>query len=304
MMDVSASRPLTDDHPTQPVVAVQSPFARAMGRLMRNPSGRIGFLLVGLFCLVALLAPVVAPYDPVEQFPGAQLRPPSAQFPLGTDDLGRDILSRLLYGSRISLAVGLISVAIGFGVGATSGLLGGYVGGWVDGLMNRLWDCLLAFPAILLGIAIVLVIGPGAVNAAVAVGIFNIPVFARLARACALTEKERDYVLAERALGASNNRIVFQHILPNVLSPLLVQVMVAMAFAILLESTLSFLGLGTQPPDPSWGSMLSTSRQFLRTAWWYGVFPGLALSTLLVGFNFLSEAVRDALDPRQINLGR
>ena len=303
-MSVSTSTTMAAEHASAPAVVVQSPFARAMVRLMRNPSGKIGLVLVGLFCLVALVAPYAAPYDPVEQFPGAQLKPPSPEYPLGTDDLGRDILSRLLYGSRISLAVGLISVAIGFGVGATSGLLGGYVGGWIDATMNRLWDCLLAFPAILLGIAIVLVIGPGAVNAAVAVGIFNIPVFARLARACALAEKGRDYVLAERALGASNLRIVFQHILPNVLSPLLVQVMVAMAFAILLESTLSFLGLGTQPPDPSWGSMLSTSRQFLRTAWWYGVFPGLALSILLIGFNFLSEAVRDALDPRQINLGR
>jgi peptide/nickel transport system permease protein len=303
-MSVSASRAAPADHPTGTVVAVPSPLMRSFRRLLRNPSGRIGLVMVGLFCFVALVAPYVAPYNPVEQFPGAQLKPPSAQYLLGTDELGRDLLSRLLYGSRISLAVGLISVVIGFGVGATTGLLGGYLGGWVDGVLNRFWDCLLAFPAILLGIAIVLVIGPGAVNAAIAVGIFNIPVFARLARACALTEKERDYVLAERALGASNARIVFQHILPNVLSPLLVQVMVAMAFAILLESTLSFLGLGTQPPDPSWGSMLSTSRQFLRTAWWYGVFPGLALSVLIVGFNFLSEAVRDALDPRQISLGR
>jgi ABC-type dipeptide/oligopeptide/nickel transport system permease subunit len=281
-----------------------SPMMRAARRIIRNPSGAIGLSVLGAFCLIALVAPFVAPYDPVEQFPGDQLKPPGLQYPLGTDDLGRDVLSRLLYGSRISLTVGLISVAIGLTVGATTGLLGGYLGGWVDGVINRFWDCLLAFPAILLGIAIVLVIGPGAVNASVAVGIFNIPIFARLARACALSEKERDYVLAERALGASTARIIFQHILPNVMSPLLVQVMVAMAFGILLESTLSFLGLGTQPPDPSWGSMLSTSRQFLRTAWWYGVFPGVALTILLIGLNFLSEAVRDALDPRQINLGR
>lgn len=281
-----------------------SPWVRSVKRIIRNPSGAIGLAMFGTFCFVALVAPYVAPHDPLEQFPGAQLKPPSLLYPLGTDDLGRDVLSRLLYGSRISLTVGLISVMIGLSIGATTGMLGGYLGGWVDGVINRLWDCLLAFPAILLGIAIVLVIGPGAVNASVAVGIFNIPIFARLARACTLTEKERDYVLAERALGASTLRIIFNHILPNVMSPLLVQVMVAMAFGILLESTLSFLGLGTQPPDPSWGSMLSKSREFLRTAWWYGVFPGLALSILLIGLNFLSEAVRDALDPRQINLGR
>lgn len=303
-MSLSASPASMVTRPTETLVSVPSPLVRSLRRLLRNPSGRIGLAIIAVFVVLAITAPLLAPYDPVEQFQGAQLKPPGAQFWLGSDELGRDILSRLLYGSRISLAVGLISVAIGFGVGATAGLLGGYLGGWVDGVLNRLWDCLLAFPAVLLGIAIVLVIGPGAVNAAVAVGVFNIPVFARLARACALTEKERDYVLAERALGATNGRVVFQHILPNVLSPLLVQIMVAMAFAILLESTLSFLGLGTQPPDPSWGSMLSTSRQFLRTAWWYGVFPGAALSILLVGLNYLSEAVRDALDPRQISLGR
>lgn len=303
-MSVSASRASTVERTAETMVTVESPLVRSLRRLLRNPSGRIGLVIIGFFCAVALVAPYVAPYNPVEQFQGAQLRPPSGQYLLGTDELGRDILSRLLYGSRISLAVGLVSVAIGLGVGATSGLLGGYLGGWIDGTLNRLWDCLLAFPSVLLGIAIVLVIGPGAVNAAIAVGIFNVPVFARLARACALAERERDYVLAERALGASSSRIVFHHILPNVLSPILVQIMVTMAFAILLESTLSFLGLGTQPPNPSWGSMLSTSRQFLRTAWWYGVFPGLALSALLVGFNFLSEAVRDALDPRQVNLGR
>jgi peptide/nickel transport system permease protein len=303
-MGVSTQRAVIAVRRDEATVSVPSPMMRAARRILRNPSGAIGLSVLGAFCLVALVAPYIAPYDPVAQFPGDQLKPPGAQYWLGTDDLGRDVFSRLLYGSRISLTVGLISVAIGLGIGATTGLLGGYLGGWVDGIINRLWDCLLAFPAILLGIAIVLVIGPGAVNASIAVGIFNIPIFARLARACALSEKERDYVLAERALGASTPRILFQHILPNVMSPLLVQVMVAMAFGILLESTLSFLGLGTQPPDPSWGSMLSTSRQFLRTAWWYGVFPGVALTLLLIGLNFLSEAVRDALDPRQINLGR
>jgi len=257
-----------------------------------------------LFSGVALVAPYISPYDPVIQYAGDELVSPSAKYPLGTDEFGRDILSRILYGARISLSVGLISVAIGFVFGATSGLISGYIGGPVDSVINRLWDCLLAFPVILLGIAVVLVTGPGAVNAAIAVGISNIPIFARLARACALTEKERDYVHAARSLGGRQTRIVFRHLLPNALSPLLVQSAVAMAFAVLLEASLSFLGLGAQPPEPSWGSMLSHSRQFLRVAWWYGVFPGTALTILLIGLNYFSDAVRDAFDPRQINIGR
>jgi peptide/nickel transport system permease protein len=273
-------------------------------RLVRSASGAIGVGVLLLACGVAFVAPVIAPYDPVIQHAGDELLSPRAKYLLGTDEFGRDILSRIIFGARISLSVGLISVAIGFAFGATSGLISGYLGGRVDAVINRLWDCLLAFPVILLGIAVVLVTGPGAVNAAIAVGISNIPIFARLARAVALTEKERDYTHAARALGGSETRVVFRHLLPNALSPLIVQSAVAMAFAVLLEASLSFLGLGAQPPEPSWGSMLSYSRQFLRVAWWYGVFPGAALTFLLIGLNYFSDAVRDAFDPRQINLGR
>jgi len=283
---------------------VHSPWRRAVWRAVRNPAGTIGVAVLLLFSAIALLAPSISPYDPLIQHAGDELVSPNAKYPLGTDEFGRDILSRILYGARISLSVGLISVAIGFAFGATSGLISGYIGGRLDNLINRLWDCLLAFPVILLGIAVVLVTGPGAVNAAIAVGISNIPIFARLARACALTEKERDYVHAARSLGGRQTRIVFRHLLPNALSPLLVQSAVAMAFAVLLEASLSFLGLGAQPPEPSWGSMLSHSRQFLRVAWWYGVFPGTALTILLIGLNYFSDAVRDAFDPRQINIGR
>jgi len=284
--------------------ATRSPWQRSVKRVLRNPSGTIGVSVLLFFCGVAVVAPYISPYDPVIQYAGDELLSPSAKYPLGTDEFGRDILSRILYGARISLSVGLISVAIGFAFGATSGLIAGYIGGRIDAMINRLWDCLLAFPVILLGIAVVLVTGPGAVNAAIAVGISNIPIFARLARACALTEKERDYTHAARALGSRQTRIVFRHLLPNALSPLLVQSAVAMAFAVLLEASLSFLGLGAQPPEPSWGSMLSYSRQFLRVAWWYGVFPGMALTGLLIGLNYFSDAVRDAFDPRQINIGR
>lgn len=284
--------------------SVQSPWRRAVWRALRNPAGAIGVTVLLFFSGVAFVAPYVSPYDPVIQHAGDELLSPRTTYLLGTDEFGRDILSRIIYGARISLSVGLISVAIGFAFGATSGLISGYIGGRVDNVINRLWDCLLAFPVILLGIAVVLVTGPGAVNAAIAVGISNIPIFARLARAVALTEKERDYTHAARALGSRQARIVFRHLLPNALSPLLVQSAVAMAFAVLLEASLSFLGLGAQPPEPSWGSMLSISRQFLRVAWWYGVFPGTALTFLLIGLNYFSDAVRDAFDPRQINIGR
>ena len=284
--------------------SVQSPWQRAVWRGVRNPAGAIGVGVLLFFAAVAFIAPYISPYDPLIQHAGDELLSPRGKYLLGTDEFGRDILSRIIYGARISLSVGLISVAIGFAFGATSGLLSGYIGGRVDAVINRLWDCLLAFPVILLGIAVVLVTGPGAVNAAIAVGISNIPIFARLARACALTEKERDYTHAARALGGRQTRIVFRHLLPNALSPLLVQSAVAMAFAVLLEASLSFLGLGAQPPEPSWGSMLSYSRRFLRVAWWYGVFPGTVLTVLLIGLNYFSDAVRDALDPRQITVGR
>jgi len=284
--------------------SVQSPWRRAIWRLLHTPAGAIGVGVLLLSSGVAIVAPFISPYDPVIQYAGDELLSPRMKYLLGTDEFGRDILSRIIYGARISLSVGLISVAIGFVFGATSGLISGYLGGWVDAVINRLWDCLLAFPVILLGIAVVLVTGPGAVNAAIAVGISNIPIFARLARAVALTEKERDYTHAARALGGRETRIVFRHLLPNALSPLVVQSAVAMAFAVLLEASLSFLGLGAQPPEPSWGSMLSYSRQFLRVAWWYGVFPGAALTFMLIGLNYFSDAVRDAFDPRQINISR
>jgi peptide/nickel transport system permease protein len=273
-----------------------------LGRLLQL----IPVILLSSFLVFMLLH--LVPGDPAETVAGPDATPDVIA--AVRHKMGLDRPLPVQYGiwlgniARISLSVGLISVAIGFVFGATSGLISGYIGGPVDSVINRLWDCLLAFPVILLGIAVVLVTGPGAVNAAIAVGISNIPIFVRLARACALTEKERDYVHAARSLGGRQTRIVFRHLLPNALSPLLVQSAVAMAFAVLLEASLSFLGLGAQPPEPSWGSMLSHSRQFLRVAWWYGVFPGTALTILLIGLNYFSDAVRDAFDPRQINIGR
>lgn len=270
-------------------------------RIVRHPLGAVGLVITCAVMLLALLAPQLAPYDPIHQFYGQELRPPSAQHLLGTDEFGRDILSRIIYGARVSLMVGLVAVLLGGLVGVTTGLLAGYGGGWVDALIMRLYDGLLAFPAILLGIAVATVLGPGAINAAIALAIVSVPQFARIARASMLTEKGKDYVAAARALGAADSRIVFTHVLPNSISPLIVQLTLAMAYAVLLEASLSFLGLGAQPPEPSWGSMLSASHHYLRQAPWYGVFPGIVLSLLLLGLNFLSDGVRDALNPRLIN---
>lgn len=272
-----------------------------LARVWANPAGAVGLVITVVLALVAILAPYLALYDPIRQVAGTELRPPSAQHPFGTDELGRDVLSRIIYGSRVSLMVGLMAVALGSLVGVTTGLAAGYFGGWVDDLMMRLYDSLLAFPAILLGIAVAAVMGPGAVNAAIALAIISVPQFARITRSCVLIERGKDYVIAARALGAKDERIIVRHILPNIFAPVLIQLTLAMAYAVLLEAGLSFLGLGAQPPEPSWGSMLSASRTYLRQAPWYGVFPGIAISLLLLGLNFLTDGVRDALDPGQIH---
>ena len=271
----------------------------ALSRIWTHPAGRIGILITILLILVAAGSPLLAPQNPIHQVPGRELRPPSELNWLGTDELGRDILSRIIWGSRVSLIVGLLAVALGSTVGVLSGLIAGYLGGWVDAVIMRLTDSLLAFPAILLGIAVATVLGPGATNAAIALAIVSVPQFARIARACVLTERGKDYVLAALALGARDSRVLAVHILPNGLAPLLIQLSLAMAYAVLLEAGLSFLGLGAQPPEPSWGQMLSTARNYLRQAPWYGVFPGVALTILLFGLNFLADGVRDALDPRR-----
>ncbi len=273
-------------------------------RVLGFPLGRFGLLVVLSLALIASLASYVAPYDPYVQHAGDELLAPSVTYLFGTDEYGRDILSRLMYGARISFMVGVVSVVLGVVVGVSTGLIAGYWGGWVDAGIMRVYDALLAFPAILLGIAVASVLGPGVINAAIAVGIVSMPQFARISRAAMLGERGKEYVLAARTQGASDVRIVFRHILPNTLAPTIVQVSLAMAFAVLLEASLSFLGLGAQPPEPSWGSMLSASRSYLRVAPWYGVAPGVCLTVLLLGMNLLADAMRDALDPRQINLSR
>jgi peptide/nickel transport system permease protein len=276
-------------------------MVQALIRTVHNPMGLFGTVVLAVLVVCALGAPFLSPYSPLEQHPGAELLPPNGQYLLGTDNLGRDILSRIIFGSRASLLVGVVAVGLGATIGIASGLMAGYFGGAVDTVIMRFYDALLSFPAILLGIAVVSVLGTGMLSVAYALAIASLPGFARLMRSRVLAERERDYVLAARCCGASDQRIMWLHVLPNAIAPLLIQISLAMGFSVLAESALSFLGLGTQPPDPSWGAMLNESRAYLRTVPTFGVFPGLALALLRLGLNFLSDALRDALDPRRIN---
>jgi peptide/nickel transport system permease protein len=263
--------------------------------------GLFGAIVVLLLVIGAIAAPLISPFDPIEQHPGSELLPPGGRVLLGTDNLGRDLLSRIIFGSRSSLLVGVVAVGLGAGIGIATGLAAGYMGGWPDALIMRFYDALLSFPAILLGIGIVSVLGSGPLSVGYALAIATIPTFARLMRARVLTEREREYVLAARCIGARAGRIMQLHVLPNAVAPLLIQISLSMGFAVLAESALTFLGMGTQPPNPSWGGMLNDSRAYLRTAPGFGIFPGAALALLLLGLNFLSDALRDALDPRRTN---
>jgi peptide/nickel transport system permease protein len=278
-----------------------NPTVQALVRTVRNPIGMFGVSVLTLLVICAIGAPILSPYDPLQQHAGAELRSPSSQFPLGTDNLGRDLLSRIIFGSRASLLVGVVAVALGAGIGIATGLAAGYFGGVVDAVIMRFYDALLSFPAILLGIAVVSVLGTGMLSVAYALAIASLPTFARLMRSRVLAERERDYVLAARCCGAPDRRIMWLHVLPNAVAPLLIQISLAMGFSVLAESALSFLGLGTQPPNPSWGAMLNESRAYLRTSPGFGIFPGAALALLLLGLNFLADALRDALDPRRTN---
>jgi peptide/nickel transport system permease protein len=257
-----------------------------------------GALIVLLCIAIAIFAPLIAPYGPEETMPNWKLYPPNEYFLMGTDEFGRDIFSRILYGARVSLQVGLISVSLALLLGATSGLAAGFLGGWVDTVVMRCMDVLFAFPAILLAIGIMAVLGGGITNAMLAIGIVYAPSFARLARASVLSLKELDFVHAARVLGVSEVGIVWRHVLPNIAAPMIVQTSFALSTAILIEAALSFLGLGTPPSVPSWGSMLSASRRYVELDPWPAIFPGLAIMLLVLGFNLFGDGLRDVLDPR------
>jgi peptide/nickel transport system permease protein len=270
----------------------------ALAQFRRSRVGLVGAALVSAFLLVTAVAPLLAPYDPVAPDFANVLTRPSWAHPLGTDDIGRDILSRVVYGSRISLYAGLFTVVAALSAGLPLGLLAGFLGGRVDDLLMRSIEVILSFPTLVLALGITAVLGPKLTHALFAIAIVFVPHFARLIRGQVLFVKENDYVTAARALGASDARLMGRHILPNCLAPLLVQCSFSIAFAILVEAALSFLGLGTQPPTPSWGIMLSMGRGYLEQAPWLGVFPGLAIFLTVLGFNLLGDGLRDALDPR------
>ncbi len=278
----------------------RSPLQAAWRRLLANPVARGGLVIVLAFTAMAALTPLFLPYNPqVDSDLLARLKPPSWSHPFGTDALGRDVLMRILHGSRVSLSLGVGSVVLAALVGSTLGLLAGYLGRRVDLGIMLCMDILLAFPATLLAIAIVAMIGPGLRNSLIAISVVSVPLYARITRGEVLALKEREYVTGARGLGASALRIVLRHIFPNALPPIAVQTTLAIAFAILETAALGFLGLGAQPPTPEWGAMLADSYKFFTSgAWWAFFFPGAAIMLSVLGFNLLGDALRDALDPR------
>ena len=271
---------------------------RKLPRLLRQRSFILGALIIAVMALCAVFAPWIAPHDPVEQNFEHTLEAPSAQFLLGTDMFGRDQLSRVIFGARISFMVGFISVGIALLAGGLLGLIAAYARGWLDNLIMRVMDVLLAFPFLLLTIAIMASFGTNLANAMIAIGIVYTPSFARITRAATLGVMEQGFIEATKALGSSPVRLMLRHVLPNITGPLIVQTTLSLAFAILAEAALSFLGLGTQPPTPSWGLMLNEGRSFFNTAPWLAIFPGVAITLAVLGFNLLGDGLRDALDPR------
>ncbi|MDC7220729.1 MAG: ABC transporter permease [Spirochaetales bacterium] len=283
----------------QDIQKEESLLAEHWYQLRKNKTAMTGLVIIGLFILIGIFAPLLSPMDPLEQSIELRKSPPfTGNYILGTDDLGRDMLSRLIYGARISMIIGVISVGISLVFGSAIGLISAYYGGWLDKLIMRLIDIMLAFPYILLTIVIVAVLGPSLVNAMIAIGISQIPRYARVVRASVLAEKEADYVLAEKALGARDWELMFKSILPNCLAPISVQATLGIGTAILDSAALSFLGLGAQPPTPEWGLMIASSKEFITSAWWIVTFPGIATLLSVLGFNLLGDGLRDILDPR------
>ena len=278
--------------------AGEHPARLALRRLLRRRAALVGLAVVVFFIALAVVAPLLALYDPIATDWRAVRKPPSALHLFGTDELGRDVLARVIWGTRASLMAGLASVSLALAIAVPLGLLSGYLGGVVDGLLMRMIDAMLAIPFLVLAIALAAFLGPSLVNAMIAIGVVQTPVFMRLTRVQALTIAHEDYIEAARAVGNPHSRIVLRHILPNILAPILVQATLAVAAAIIAEASLSFLGLGQQPPTPSWGSMLNTASHFLSQAPWMAVWPGLAIFSLVLSFNLLGDGLRDALDPR------
>jgi peptide/nickel transport system permease protein len=277
---------------------LESPGRRALRRLFRRKAAVFGLVVIVSFILLAAFAPWIVPYDPIATSWTLVRKPPSALHWFGTDDLGRDVLARVVYGARASLTAGAISVGIAFGLGVPFGLLSGYRGGFIDGLISRITDAMLACPFLILAIALAAFLGPSLSNAMIAIGVTTTPIFVRLTRGQVMGVKVEDYVEAAHAMGNPRWRIALFHILPNIMPALLVQATLSIAAAIIAEAALSFLGLGQQPPSPSWGSMLNSAQRFLTQAPWMALWPGLAIFLVVLSFNLVGDGLRDALDPK------
>lgn len=284
-----------------PVVSdeLESPTRRALRRLFKRKGAVVGLTVIAAFIVIAVFAPFVSPYDPIATSWSLVRKAPSVQHWFGTDDLGRDILARVIYGARASLMAGAISVGIALAIGVPFGLIAGYRGGFVDALISRITDAMLACPFLILAIALAAFLGPSLGNAMIAIGISATPIFIRLTRGQVMSVKVEDYVEAARAMGNPPWRIALFHILPNIMPSLLVQATLSIAAAIIAEAALSFLGLGQQPPAPSWGSMLNSAQRFLTGAPWMAIWPGLAIFLVVLSFNLVGDGLRDALDPRE-----
>ncbi|MES0360168.1 MAG: ABC transporter permease [Anaerolineales bacterium] len=298
----SANPPYAHHVASLEAVEPRSPTKDIIRRLFRNKLAIAGMVILGIIIFVAVFAPLLASQDPNENgvykvYPSENKQPPSWEHPMGTDDLGRDMSSLIFYGARISVRVGVFAVGLAILVGATLGAIAGYAGGNMDNIIMRLMDIMLSFPSILLALVIVVAIGPGLFNAMLAVGIVSIPTFARITRAAVIKENENVYVMAARSLGAGSNRVLWRHIVPNSLSPLIVAASLGIGVAILDAAGLGFLGLGAQPPTPEWGLMLSRNKSQMFTSPWMVIFPGVAIMFLVLGFNLLGDGLRDALDP-------
>jgi peptide/nickel transport system permease protein len=280
-----------------PLVVQRNEQLEVMRRLLRHPLGLTGGTIVLIFLVLALAAPLIAPFSPTEQ-PSRRLLAPSGTHILGTDEFGRDILSRIIFGSRISLQVGGISVVIALFIGGILGLVAGYFRGEVDGLIMRVVDIMFAFPGVILIIALAGILGASITTAMFAIGVVYAPLFARVVRGPTLTVMQQQYIEGARVVGASSTRIILRYVLPNIAAPIIVQATLLFSTAVLAEATLSFLGLGTQPPDPSWGTMLGSGRRYMEQAPWVAIWPGVAITLMVLGLNLLGDALRDALDPR------
>ena len=277
----------------------ESPSARAWRRLLKRKSAVLGLFVIVLFILIAVFAPLITPYDPTQQSWTSIRKSPSLQHWFGTDESGRDLFSRVVFGARASLLAGVVSISIALGLGVPIGLLAGYGGKWIDALIGRITDAMLACPFLILAIALAAFLGPSLQNAMIAIGVTATPIFVRLTRGQVMAVKVEDYIEAARAVGNPPVRIALKHILPNIMPALIVQATISIATAIIAEASLSFLGLGQQPPAPSWGSMLNTAQRFLTNAPWMAIWPGLAIFLAVFSFNILGDGLRDALDPKE-----